>query len=329
MAICKSFSSQYSCILFDGIRARNIIFCSNKAITNVQHSVFPIRFVMVNSCILESRPSYTRDAVGDGDGGEVGASTESITSNARYAVGDNRVLTTSNQCISCRFNNRIAVVAAIVCSIAFFNYHGGEGGARTESSISNARYAIGDSEGGEGGAITESITSNARNAVGDNRVLTTSNKGISSGFDNRITVVAAIVGSITFFYYHRGKGGATRESMLSNARDAIRDGDGGEGEAIPESITSNARYAVRDSDRGEGGAIFESRTSNARYAVDNTIVGDGFGNSHFARIFARVFIIRTSPVSYFDVVSVEDVVIDAIGFKVFCPEGESGDECHE
>ena len=75
----------------------------------------------------------------------------------------------------------------------------------------------------------ESPLSNTRYAIGDNRVLTTSNKGISSGFDNRIAVVAAIVSSITFFYYHGGKGGAIRKSILFNGCDAIRDGDGGEG----------------------------------------------------------------------------------------------------
>ena len=93
-----------------------------------------------------------------------------------------------------------------------------------ESIISNARYAIRDGDGGEGGAFIESKHSNARDAVRDNRVLTTSNKGISSGFDNRIAVVATIVGSITF-YYHGGEGGTISESIISNARDALRDGN--------------------------------------------------------------------------------------------------------
>ena len=94
-----------------------------------------------------------------------------------------------------------------------------------ESIISNARYAIRDGDGGEGGAFIESKHSNARDAVRDNRVLTTSNKGISSGFDNRIAVITAIVDSITLFNYHRGEGGTISESIISNARDALRDGN--------------------------------------------------------------------------------------------------------
>ena len=42
------------------------------------------------------------------------------------------------------------------------------------------------------------------------------------------------------------KGGAIIESPSSNARDAIRDHDGGEIAAIIESPFSNARYAIRD-----------------------------------------------------------------------------------
>ena len=64
------------------------------------------------------------------------------------------------------------------------------------------------------------------------------------------------------------------ESPISNARNAIRDGDGGEG-GPSESSLSNARYAVRDSHRGEGGAILESPISNARYAIGDSDRGEG------------------------------------------------------
>ena len=246
--------------------------------------------------IIESRIPNARYTVRDGDGGEGGAFKESFISNARYAVRDNRALTTSNQCIGCRFNNRIAVVAAIVDGITLFNYHRGEGGARKESSLSNARYALGDGDGGEGGATRESIISNARYAIRD-----------SNG----------------------GEGGAPRESIISNARDAVRDGDRGEGGTIRESIISNARDAVRDSDRGEGGAIHESLLSNARDTIDCAIMGDGSRDGDFAIVFVRVFINRTSLVSYCDVVVGKVVVIDAIYFEVMCPEACGSKKCPE
>ena len=67
---------------------------------------------------IERITSNTRYAVGDGNGGEGGATRESTTSNTRYAVGD---------------DNR------------------GEGGAIIESRISNARNAVWDGERGEDG----------------------------------------------------------------------------------------------------------------------------------------------------------------------------------
>ena len=74
-----------------------------------------------------------------------------------------------------------------------------KGEATSESIISNARYAVGDGNGSEGGATKESIISNARDAIRDNCILTTCNKRISSRFNNRITILATIVGSITTF----------------------------------------------------------------------------------------------------------------------------------
>ena len=100
---------------------------------------------------------------------------ESTLSNARYTIGDG---------------------------------DGGEGGATTESLISNARYAIGDGDRGEGRATTESITSNARYAVRNDCILTASNEGIGSGFNNRIAVFTTIVNCITILYDHGSNGSA-------------------------------------------------------------------------------------------------------------------------
>ena len=92
-----------------------------------------------------------------------------------------------------------------------------------ESISSNARYAIGDSNRGEGGVTFESVISNARYALRDNSILTTSNKSVTSRFDNRIAVVAAIVDNITIFNDHGGEGVASRKSTKPNTRNVIRD----------------------------------------------------------------------------------------------------------
>ena len=115
---------------------------------------------IVNGCCeggapRESPISNARDAIRDSDGSEGRTTRESIIPNARYAVGD---------------GDR------------------SKGGATSESQISNARYAVGDGDGSKGGASIESALSNARHAVRDDRLLTTCNKGISSGFDNCIAL---------------------------------------------------------------------------------------------------------------------------------------------
>ena len=90
--------------------------------------------------------SNTRYAVRDGDGGER-TTTESLFSNACYAVGDDCILAASNKGIGGSFYNRIAIFTTIVCAITAFNYHRGEGTATTESTMSNTRYAVRDGDG--------------------------------------------------------------------------------------------------------------------------------------------------------------------------------------
>jgi hypothetical protein len=98
-----------------------------------------------------------------------------------------------------------------------------------------------------------------------------------------------------------------------------------EGRAIRESTTSNALYAFGDGDGGEGGAFIESPISNACDAVGDAVVGDGFGDNDFARVFV-IAAVRTSPVGYFHVVAVKVVVIDTIDGKIFSPKACC---CHE
>ena len=178
----------------------------------------------------------------------------------------------------------------------------------SESPISNARDAIGDSDGGKGGATIESRICNASYAVRNNRILTTSNKCISGRFYDGIAIFTTVIGGITAFNYHGGEGGATIEST-----------------------TSNTRYAVRDGNGGEGGAIRESIISNARYAVGGTIVGNGFRNRDGARVFIGVRVIIISLIRHFYLIRFvcKNVVVDAIDFKVMRPEACCGEKCHK
>ena len=55
--------------------------------------------------------------------------------------------------------------------------------------------------------------------------------------------------------------------------------------APQERLISNARHAVRDSDGGEGGATFERLISNARHAVFDSNVGDSRAKIKISDIF--------------------------------------------
>ena len=156
---------------------------------------------------MESTTSNTRYAVGDGDGGQGGAIIESTTCNLFDTI--------RNSICALKRSRQISKTMCIVD-------RRGEGGASTESRLSNTRYAVGDSDGSQFRAtrerllsntryavrdsnrsqtiaIIESIISNSRNAVGDNGRFAASNKGIGSSFDDGIAILAAIVSDITFF----------------------------------------------------------------------------------------------------------------------------------
>ena len=60
---------------------------------------------------------------------------------------------------------------------------------------------------------------------------------------------------------------ATIESIVSNARHALGDGDAGETTATIESIVSNARHALGYVDGGEATVVTESIVSNARHSL--------------------------------------------------------------
>ena len=57
------------------------------------------------------------------------------------------------------------------------------------------------------------------------------------------------------------------ERKVSNARNGIRDGDGGKAGTIPERIVRNARDGIRDANRGKAGTRIERLVFNARNRI--------------------------------------------------------------
>ena len=100
----------------------------------------------------------------------------------------------------------------------------GEGLAILESIISNTHYAVGDSNRGERMASIKSILSNTRYAIGDDCILAASNEGIGSSFYNRIAVLTTVIYRVATFNDHRHQ--RIAESSTSNICYAVADSDG-------------------------------------------------------------------------------------------------------
>ena len=75
------------------------------------------------------------------------------------------------------------------------------------------------------------------------------------------------------------------ERIISNARHAVTDGDGGKAFAIRERFFSNARHTVGDGDGGKARAIIERFFSNARHLACPVHVGYFLRYSDIALIF--------------------------------------------
>ena len=94
-----------------------------------------------------------------------------------------------------------------------------------------------------------------------------------------------------------------------------------EGRTTKESIISNARYAIRDGDGGEGGAVIESSISNACDAIGDAVVSNDFGDSDGGD--RRV---GTTNLYGIGSRSVSDTVIQVTRLEVICIESSSGEE---
>ena len=73
--------------------------------------------------IHESNASNGSHGIGDCYGSQTAATEESIVSDARHGIGDDGILSSSNQCIITSFNNGIASITRIIHRIPFFNIY--------------------------------------------------------------------------------------------------------------------------------------------------------------------------------------------------------------
>ena len=100
------------------------------------------------------------------------------------------------------------------------------------------------------------------------------------------------------------------ESIVTNARNAIRDADGGQTEAVREStvtdpcntirygnflqaiaviesIDTDTRNAIRNADGGQAEASCESIVSDTRNVISASAIGHGFRNTHLTAVSIR------------------------------------------
>ena len=94
--------------------------------------------------ILERRISNVCNAVWYCNACKPVAIIERIVSNACYAVGDYGIPATGNQPVCRSYYYRIAIVAAIILTIALINNNICKSGATIERTISNVCYAVWD-----------------------------------------------------------------------------------------------------------------------------------------------------------------------------------------
>ena len=133
---------------------------------------------------------YARYTVGNGNGGKVTATTESIIADGSHRIGNDCIFTTCYQSIGFCLNDGITVVSRIILSIGFIHCNGfrvldsAEGTftdscyavgnvdgcqiiGTIESPIADGGHRVGNGDGGEAVAPRESIITDSRYAVGD------------------------------------------------------------------------------------------------------------------------------------------------------------------
>ena len=137
------------------------------------YQIFLVVYTRLDT-IIECPITNACHAVGNGDGGEAGATLEYFPTNGCHAVG-NVDGGEAGAIIECTITN--------VCH-AVGNGDGGQAGAIIESIITNACHAVGNGDGGEAGATIESPISNKNNIAR----YTIINNG---GRDDDVTRIAA------------------------------------------------------------------------------------------------------------------------------------------
>ena len=144
-----------------------------------------------------------------------------------------------------------------------------------ESTISNTRYAIWDSDSSKSREFAEGIASNTRYAVWDNRCLATVQECIRGCIYNCIAILTTIIYRIATLNNNRGQTGTCQESLICNGRHAF---------------IAYLGYAIRNGDRSNTGTSCESIRLNSCYAIRNGDVAGGRSIASTEPLFGIVFI---------------------------------------
>ena len=113
-----------------------------------------------------------------------------------------------------------------------------------------------------------------------------------------------------------GQVAASIEGTIADTGHAVWDGDGGQTAAPIEGIVADAGHTVRDCDGGQAAAITEGIVADAGHAVDSAFIGNGAGDSHFARVAIIIIIrIRVTLVGYYCFVA-REVVVNAVDVSI-------------
>ena len=108
----------------------------------------------------------------------------------------------------------------------------------------NARYAVGDGDGGQACATRERRTTDAGYAVGDGGIHASSYQRIACCFYYSVTIVTRVIVRITCFHNNGSQASAISERSVTDAGDAIGDGDRSQARAAIERVATDACHAI-------------------------------------------------------------------------------------
>ena len=243
-----------------------------EAVRGIVGIAFADRYGRQPGAVVESITADARDAVGDGHARQTGAVPEGRIADALDAVGNGHARQT------------FAVLEGTIADArdAVGNGHARQTGAVVKGIIADARDAVGDGHARQTGASAEDRIADARDAVGDDHARQTgavvegsiadtfcagfdlvSSRKRLFGFNQMVADVKNIILPVCAVVVIRG----VIKCSKADARDAVGDGHARQPGAAAECIIADARDTVGDGDTRQPSAVLEGRFADARDAA--------------------------------------------------------------